>query len=542
MVIKNSLNFINEFFFYISNQIRKIYLNSNFYNNKISKIDNKILEYKPSLNILSCLVKYDKKRKKIDDFFLNSIWTDSSLKEKDYKKLHNFFWLFSLDLKSSKKITQSIILNWIENNQNYNRKNWDIDILSKRIISWISNSTLTYEESGRNFKEKFNYIIKKQINHLINEIGRSELVNDKMIGCSAIILTGLSYKDEKVLNYGLKLLKKISDVSFDNEGFPRSRSLRQLIFYLKYFVLIRELLKESQNEIPEYLDENIYYLGQAYNFIWQTNKTSFLFNGNHEIDHSDFDKYLQTQGYKFKNQSNEIGGYSIIRNRNIVLAIDLGSSPEKKFSNNYQTGPLSFELTFLGKKMITNSGYFQNYKHRLNNISRSTASHSTLTIDNNSVCHFKRDKDGNPVIDKGFKTFNKKIIQEKNFLSVSGSHDGYQKKYGIIHEREIQVYPEINRLIGIDKLIKKKNVKSYNFEIRFHFMPETKVTKTQDGKAVLIEMNNSGWKFTCSDHLIDIETGLYFGKKNSFTENLNLFVSGVTTNSDQTIKWEIEKI
>ena len=55
-------------------------------------------------------------------------------------------------------------------------------------------------------------------------------------------------------------------------------------------------------------------------------------------------------------------------------------------------------------------------------------------------------------------------------------------------------------------------------------------------------MNNSGWKFTCSDHLIDIETGLYFGKKNSFTENLNLFVSGVTTNSDQTIKWEIEKI
>ena len=542
MVIRNSLNFINEFFFYISNQIRKIYLNSNFYNKKISKIDNKILEYKPSLNILSCLVKYDKKRKKIDDFFLNSIWTDSSLKEKDYKKLHNFFWLFSLDLKSSKKITQSIILNWIENNQNYNRKNWDIDILSKRIISWISNSTLTYEESGRNFKEKFNYIIKKQINHLINEIGRSELVNDKMIGCSAIILTGLSYKDEKVLNYGLRLLKKISDVSFDNEGFPRSRSLRQLIFYLKYFVLIRELLKESQNEIPEYLDENIYYLGQAYNFIWQTNKTSFLFNGNHEIDHSDFDKYLQNQGYKFKNQSNEIGGYSIIRSKNIILAIDLGSSPEKKFSNNYQTGPLSFELTFLGKKMITNSGYFQNYKHRLNNISRSTASHSTLTIDNNSVCHFKRDKDGNPVIDKGFKTFNKKIIQEKNYLSVSGSHDGYQKKYGIIHEREIQVYPEINRLIGIDKLIKKKNVKSYNFEIRFHFMPETKVTKTQDGKAVLIEMNNSGWKFTCSDHLIDIETGLYFGKKNSFTENLNLFISGVTTNSDQTIKWEIEKI
>ena len=47
------------------------------------------------------------------------------------KKLHSFFWLFSLDLKSSKKITQSIILNWIDDNQNYNPKNWEIDTYQK---------------------------------------------------------------------------------------------------------------------------------------------------------------------------------------------------------------------------------------------------------------------------------------------------------------------------------------------------------------------------------------------------------------------------
>ena len=101
----------------------------------------------------------------------------------------------SLDLKSSKKITQSIILNWIETNQNYNPKNWEIDILSKRIISWISNSKLTYEDSNQNYKEKFNNNTKKQVNHLINEINRSAWIDDKMIGCAAIILTGLSYKD-----------------------------------------------------------------------------------------------------------------------------------------------------------------------------------------------------------------------------------------------------------------------------------------------------------------------------------------------------------
>ena len=37
-------------------------------------------------------------------------------------------------------------------------------------------------------RKKFNHTIQKQINHLINEIEKSEWVDDKMIGCAAIIL------------------------------------------------------------------------------------------------------------------------------------------------------------------------------------------------------------------------------------------------------------------------------------------------------------------------------------------------------------------
>ena len=139
MVLKNSFNFINEFLLYSIDQIRKIYLNSTFYNKKISNIDDRSLEYKPSPSILSCIINYEKKKEKIEDFYLNSIWTNKNIREKDYKKLHNFFWLFTIDLKSSKNITQKIIINWIESNYNYNPNNWEIDILSKRIISWISN-------------------------------------------------------------------------------------------------------------------------------------------------------------------------------------------------------------------------------------------------------------------------------------------------------------------------------------------------------------------------------------------------------------------
>ena len=91
-------------------------------------------------------------------------------------------------------------------------------------------------------------------------------------------------------------------------------------------------------------------------------------------------------------------------------------------------------------------------------------------------------------------------------------------------------------------MIKKKNFKSSNFEIRFHLEPNIKIMKTQDGKSIFIGLNNEGWKFTCDNHKFNIETGLYFGNKNSYTENQNIFISGMTQNEDQTIKWELVKI
>ena len=539
MLLKSSISLINEFFSFTLNNIRKIYLHSNIYNKKISINETNALNYKPSLSILSCLIKYEKKKNKIEDFNIDSIW-DKEINDNDLKKLNSFYWLFSIDLKSSKKITHSIILNWIKKNQNYNSNNWEIDILSKRIISWISNSQLTYEDTSNEYKIIFNNMIMKQTNHLINEIRRSEIVDDKMIGCTAIILTGLSYNKEKFLSYGLNLLRKIINSSFDNEYFPKSRNIRQLVFYLKYFVLIREILKESLNEIPDYLNEIIHYCGKAYTFLCSSINQSLLFNGNNDSNLSDFNKYLNFYKYKFNNHSHELGGYTILKNKNITMAMDVGSSPEKRYSEHYQSGPLSFEAIFKGNKIICNSGYFQNHKHKLNRISKSSVAHSTLILNNKSASTFKK-MSGQNILDNGLKSFDKNIVYEKNFWSIKSSHNGYLKEFGTIHERTLEFFPESEKFLGKDKLIKKKNFVPTSFEIRFHLMPNSKVTKTQDNRTVLIELENSGWRFF-TNGLIDIETGLYFGKKNNYTENQNIFITGNTHLEEQLVEWEISRI
>ena len=72
--------------------------------------------------------------------------------------------------------------------------------------------------------------------------------------------------------------------------------------------------------------------------------------------------------------------------------------------------------------------------------------------------------------------------------------------------------------------------------------PNVKLMKTQDNKTILIELDDEGWKFTCENYDIDIDNGLYFGKKNSCSENQNIFVSGISNNLMENIKWEIKQI
>ena len=221
--------------------------------------------------------------------------------------------------------------------------------------------------------------------------------------------------------------------------------------------------------------------------------------------------------------------------------MDTGSSPESKYSENYQSGALSFEIISSGKKLISNCGYHNNKSKKLNKLSKSSATHSTLVIDDNSSCKFFR-KSGIWILKTGLKITKKKYTFEKNYWNITAAHDGYLKKYNSIHERNLEFYPEQMKIVGIDRIIKKKTNNNYKFEIRFHLEPDIKLMQTQDNKSILIELNEEGWKFTCDNYNISIDNGLYFGNENSYTENQNIFVSGISNSNEENIKWEIKKL
>ena len=65
-------------------------------------------------------------------------------------------------------------------------------------------------------------------------------------------------------------------------------------------IIIKEWIKESQNLVPDYLEEIIFYSGNSYNFLSKNLNKLPLFNGSSEIENGEFNKYLDSLNEQIK--------------------------------------------------------------------------------------------------------------------------------------------------------------------------------------------------------------------------------------------------
>ena len=86
----------------------------------------------------------------------------------------------------------------------------------------------------------------------------------------------------------------------------------------------------------------------------------------------------------------------ISKNKKISLILDAGNPPISKYTKDYQ---LVLYLKQLTEKPLSNCGYYNKDNSKLNELSKSTATHNTFVIDDNSSCKFRKIKNSS-IIDK----------------------------------------------------------------------------------------------------------------------------------------------
>ena len=477
------------------------------------------------------------------------MWKDNIKDKLKFKNLHSFLWLARLDRKNNKIMTKNIIRSWINIYCNYDPNTWEMEITARRIIAWASNTDMTLENSDKEYKENFFLSLIKQSNFLSKNLKKLLYDPSKIICCAAIILSGMMFKEnESNYKIGIKELEKVVKNYFDEDGFPKSRNPEEVFICLKYLILIREWFKEAQKPIPDFLNEIISKCGSCYAMLSCSNKQFPLFNGATEISHKDYDIFLKNLKYEFINKDHEIADFIKIKKKKFEFFIDCGNPPHNNFAKYYQAGCLSFELISNKQKVICNSGYGKYLSQKLMSLSRSTAAHSTLYLNDTSSCIFQKNKFinkvyGNSLVQK-HKVINKSYTEDKDFYFIAASHNGYEKKFGYIHTRSIKILKKEDKIFGNDELKKAKNYSNpLIYFVRFHIYPNTKIVKTKAGNSILISLpNREGWLLQSKTNNFEIENNIFLGNKNKIINNESVFISGNISEEIISIKWEIERV
>jgi uncharacterized heparinase superfamily protein len=479
--------------------------------------------------------------------YTTNVWKITNLQEDKIKKLHNFCWLPALNIKTEKELGCLILDQWINNFSNYNEKYWTLDVVTMRLIYWISSYEIIFKNSDLIFRSKVINNIVKQTKHLFKNISLVSSGVDKIKSLAALVLVGNSFEQyEEYTQYGLKNLEDELGSFVNKDGFVKSKNPEDLFWTLYFLILIKEWLTLSRKQTPAFINIYINSLGICFKFLRFSNGDLPLFNGANHINTEKFYEFLESRGYEFENMENIFCGYAKIKSKKIELFIDANNASSMLHSRNYQAGPLSFELASGSIKFICNSGSGKNLGEELSYLSSSTAAHSTVTINDTSSCIFQKNAlirkyFGNSLIEK-HNIFKQEFKNDKEFIQCIIGHDGYEKRFKILHERQITLFKSKNQIEGIDSL-KCKNIKNKNltFSVRFHIHPDIRITKTMGNDILLSSSGGEGWIFRSPQIPTKIEKNLYFGNSDNIKESSFILLEGNIENENTNIIWHLEK-
>ena len=522
---------------------KKIYFSSKNYNKSLETVIPQQVYHSPNPFLLSIIKTYKKQSFKINEIDPNIFWLEDN--KNSSKEMHNFSWLTLLDRKTDNRKIKKIIFIWMLKNSKYKRSIWDTSTLSTRVISWILNIDFILNNSTFDFRNNFISCIIRQTNHLKKNIKFEKNYVKKMEILTAIILSGIVFKEYKD-NYelGIKELEILIKIFFNKDGFPLSRNPNDLLFFSKYLILCKEAIKDSQKYVPEFLEDIIENSLFCLNFIKTPDGQLPLFNGSTVTDLNQIEKYLGDTRKK-KVLVKTIGGLFKIKHKSHLVFIDIERPPPKKFSKSYQSGPLSFEYFLDDIKIITNSGFGINISKKAETLSRLSACQSTLNLNDTSVTKFENNELINQVfgnsIKNSFNFYDQETKDEDNLIGCLATNNGYEKNFGCEHKREIYIDKEQDCLKGIDHIFKKKDGYPVRYNFRFYINPKLTAVKTMGGNGALIQISkNKSLLFTIKDEIIEIEKSIFFGNK-KFLDNTCISISGNLVNKNKSFIWEIKK-
>jgi uncharacterized heparinase superfamily protein len=398
---------------------------------------------------------------------------------------------------------------------------WAPEVTAQRIIAWLQHSNLILSGAEMPAYRKFMRSLAMQVRYLRTVAGAMDDGEERLRARIALAFAALALPvspptaraARRNLEYELK--RQILP-----DGGHISRNPVTVLELLADLLPLRQTYANGTESPPKALIEAVERMLPALRFFRHQDGSLALFNGVGPTMPERIISVLrhdETAGSPLTHAP--YSGYERLSMGSTTIIADTGLPPPVTASRDAHAGCLAFEMSSGRQRYIVNSGIDRFGPPEFRPLGRSTAAHSTATINDTSSCRFSLNAGlsnmiGTPII-AGPTRVQRDRIEEMGRQGFVASHDGYARLFGIYHERRLVLSHNGSVIQGADRFYRgdgrplKSNGRD-NIAVRFHLHPTVDISYDENGLIVLSADRDDTWVFSCFEVAPQLEDTIFF--------------------------------
>ena len=437
--------------------------------------------------------------------------------------LLGFGWLRHLraaDTALTRANARALVDDWISNTSRRRAVGRRADVMSRRVISLLSQAPLVLGDTDGKFYRRYLRGLAREIRYLrytmmdVDGVARLQ------------VLIALCYASLCLANQGSHIraaTRKLSDElqrQILPDGGHISRNPGALIDLLIDMLPLRQTFAARNIAPPPALLNAIDRMMPMLRFFRHGDGSFALFNGMSSAPSdilATLLAYDDTHGVPMASMPHT--GYQRLDAGAMTVIMDTGVPPPPSVSQEAHAGCLSFELSAGLSRIVVNCGMPSTSRENWRVFARSTAAHSTLTYHETSSCQFvelsamKRLLHGAPVVSGPSNVESYREVVANGVL-LTTSHDGYLPRFGVVHRRVLMVAHDGARLDGEDTVAPAPGARikgnETDYAVRFHLHPSVKASRLSDARGVMLVLpNRDVWTFEALDDKVELEDSVF---------------------------------
>jgi len=466
--------------------------------------------------------------------------------------LLSFSWLRHLraaDSAITRANARALIDDWINLQGGWHPVGWRVDILSRRVVCWLSQAPFVLQDADARFYRRFLRSLSRQVRYLRRSLKQSRDGLPRLQAVIALNYATLCMQGQSGYLRGnvRRIIEELRRQILPDGGHI-SRNPGALIELLVDLLPLRQLFSARHLQPPQALNNAIDRMMPMMRFFRHADGNFAQFNG---MGPTPVDllatvlAYDDARGAPVSNAPHS--GYQRIDAGDTALLMDTGRPPPLALSQEAHAGCLSFELSWNLHRLVVNCGLPAVNKENWRQVARATAAHSTVTFNDASSCRFleasslRRLLFGMPIV-AGPRDIRVTREDTADGANLAASHDGYVDEYGVIHNRALRLAADGRVLDGEDSFTPAAGPslpvgKGDEFAIRFHLHPSIKANRLSDGHGVILLLPDKElWTFNTYGDAIQIEESVFLSGSDGPRRTVQIVIYGHARETSK-VRW-----